>query len=110
MIPRMSGQCSGSRDPVLPGGSVGRGSPWGRSAVAVLIGSLTRRERQRCRVSEPVELFEFRRTLTQQFARDDELLDLLCALENVEDLRVATPLLQQRLLGVSDGSHQFYTA
>src|SRR5579875_758618 len=41
------------------------------------------------------------RALAEQLARDHELLDLLRALEDVEDLRVPGPLLEQLLLAVA---------
>jgi hypothetical protein len=48
------------------------------------------------RIGDP--LLEFGRGQAKQPARDDELLDLLGALEDVEDLGVPCPFLQQRLL------------
>src|SRR5690606_27907469 len=49
-------------------------------------------------------LLQFLARLAQQPAGDDELLDLLRAFEDVQDLRVTRPLLQQRLLGVAEGA------
>src|SRR5690606_36350858 len=42
----------------------------------------------------PAELLQLRRALLQQLTRDHQQLDLLRALEDVEDLGVAGPLLQ----------------
>ena len=45
---------------------------------------------------------QLRRGLAEQLPRDDQQLDLLGALEDVEDLRVARPLLEQQLLAVAE--------
>ena len=48
------------------------------------------------------ELLQLGRRLAEQLPRDDQLLDLLGALEDVEDLDVARPLLEQLALAVAD--------
>src|SRR5690606_28957329 len=45
-------------------------------------------------------------TLAEQPPGDDQLLDLLGALEDVQDLRVPAPLLQQRVLAVAQRATQ----
>src|SRR6478752_7210167 len=59
-------------------------------------------------VENPRELLlQLCRRLSEQTARDDQRLDLLRALEDVEDLRVACPLLQQRALRVPQRAGEF---
>src|SRR5690349_19472731 len=53
-------------------------------------------------------LLELRAGLPQQSASHDQLLDLLGALEDVEDLRVARPLLEQLVLAVPDAPGQLH--
>ena len=55
-------------------------------------------------------LLQLGRGLAEQPAGDDQLLDLLGALEDVEDLRVARPLLQQLVLAVADAAGQLDAA
>ena len=47
---------------------------------------------------------------SEEAARDDQQLDLLRALEDVEDLRVARPLLEQLALAVAEGAAQLDAA
>src|SRR4051794_18541835 len=51
-------------------------------------------------------LLELGAGLPEQSAGHDQLLDLLGALEDVEDLRVARPLLQQRVLAVAHAARE----
>src|SRR4051794_10934241 len=46
------------------------------------------------------------RSLPEQLPSNDQQLDLLRALEDVEDLRVACPLLEQLFLGVAGRAAQ----
>ncbi len=55
-------------------------------------------------------LLQLGRGQTQEPAGDDQLLDLLGALEDVEDLGVAGPLLQQLVLAVADAAGQLDAA
>src|SRR3954454_3639078 len=48
--------------------------------------------------------------LAEQLARDDQQMDLLRALEDVEDLRVARPLLDQLGLAVAGGAAEAHAA
>ena len=58
----------------------------------------------------PARLLQLGRGLVEQPARDDQQLDLLGALEDVEDLRVARPLLQQLGLAVAERAGQLDAA
>src|SRR5580692_3227543 len=55
-------------------------------------------------------LAEFARVLAEELAGDDQELDLLGALEDVEDLRVAGPLLEQLGLAEADGAAELDAA
>ena len=46
-------------------------------------------------------LFQISRTLTQYVPRDNQLLNLLCPLEDIQDLGIPGELLQQVLLAVT---------
>src|SRR3954452_705420 len=54
----------------------------------------------------PRALLQLGRRLLEQLAGDDQQLDLLGALEDVEDLGVARPLLEQLRLGVAGRAAQ----
>src|SRR4029077_3853707 len=56
------------------------------------------------------DLLELRRALVQDATRDHQQLDLLRALEDVEDLRVARPLLEQLGLAVAKAAAQLHAA
>src|SRR4051812_17175349 len=53
---------------------------------------------------------QLRGGLPKQATGDDELLDLLGALEDVHDLGVSGPLLQQVVFRVADAAAQFHAA
>src|SRR4051794_13038429 len=55
-------------------------------------------------------LSELGRALAEQLAGDDQQLDLLRALEDVEDLGVARPLLEQVALAVADAAAELDAA
>src|SRR5690554_458289 len=53
---------------------------------------------------EPRGSAQLARAQPEQTARDDEELDLLRPLEDIEDLRVSSPLLKEIILGVAGGA------
>src|SRR3954452_11497999 len=57
-----------------------------------------------CRATCGASSAQLCRSLPEQLPSNDQQLDLLRALEDVEDLRVARPLLEQLLLGIAGGS------
>src|SRR3954454_7462822 len=109
-----AGDWSASASSPSPVGRWGRsGSPCGRSTggcsvtstayptgAPIFVPAATRRRGNRAS-ADRLALLQFGRRLVQQPPGDDELLDLLGALEDVEDLGVARPLLEQRLLAVA---------
>src|SRR3954454_22717283 len=62
------------------------------------------------RADPSARLPEFRGSLLQQLSRHDQQLELLGALEDVEDLRVPRPLLEQLVLAVPDAAAQLHAA
>src|SRR3954451_21423480 len=83
-------------------GSSGAGSGLVNQIARAAIASTRVRPavKARATTADRTPLLELCGGLFQQLARDDEQLDLLRALEDVEDLRVARPLLEQLGLAV----------
>ena len=85
-----------------------------RAALDQALGTLGPRDRFRvvgfggCKIYG--RLAQFLRVLAEQPPRDDQHLDLLRALEDVEDLRVARPLLEQLALAVAERAAQLHAA
>src|SRR5690554_5126297 len=59
---------------------------------------------------EPRGSAQLARAQPEQTARDDEELDLLRPLEDIEDLRVSSPLLEEIVLGVAGGAAELDAA